>query len=302
MFYSLKDRLKRVTFDYRVRGILHTPPARIVADSPAVILTQLQHKDVRMFLLAAKSFMVQVPVAHVYILNDGTLTPLDRAVLAAHIPQVSFLELENVHSRHCPQGACWERLLSVAELVKTHYVIQLDGDTLTLGDIGEVVANVTQGAAFTLGTTDDQDIEMMETRCTAAKMAVSGGNSHVQLVAESSFDRLQDFGTLRYVRGCAGFAGFAQGSFTREQVESLSQEMEAAIGRRWHEWGSEQVTSNIIVANIPGARVLPHPKYSSCENLGNCTPAFIHFIGYCRFNKGAYAHFGAQVIRGWQST
>jgi len=297
MFYGLKDRLKRLNFDFRVRGILKTPPARFVPDSPAVILTQLQHKDVRMFMLAAKSFMLQVPISHVYIVSDGTLTADDRAVLAEHIPQVSFFELTDFRSSQCPQGACWERLLTIAELVKKHYVIQLDGDTLALGDISEVAANVADGASFTLGTWDDQEIESMATRCTAAKAALTGANPHVQLLSESSFDQLKDYATLHYVKGCAGFAGFAQGSFSREQVESLSQEMEAAIGRRWHEWGSEQVMSNIVVANIPGARVLPHPKYSSCENLDNYTPAFIHFIGYCRFNKGAYARFGQQMIR-----
>ncbi|HRE15880.1 MAG TPA: hypothetical protein PLW86_02275 [Rhodocyclaceae bacterium] len=296
MFYGLKDRLKRSKFDFQVRDILHTPPARIVANAPAVILTQLQHKDVRMFLLASKSFMAQVPVSHVHILSDGTLTADDMAVLSAHIPQVSFLQLADHRSSLCPQGACWERLLSIAELVKQHYVIQLDGDTLALGDISEVAANVADGAAFTLGTWDDQEIESMATRCVAAKAAMTGANPHVQLLAESSFDQFKDYASLRYVKGCAGFAGFSRGSFTREQVESLSQEMEAAIGRRWHEWGSEQVMSNIVVANIPGARVLPHPKYSSCENLDNYTPAFIHFIGYCRFNKGAYARFGRQVI------
>lgn len=301
MFYSLKDRFRRLNFDYRVRKILHTPPARIVADSPAVILTQLQHKDVRMFLLACKSFMAQVPIAHVHILSDGTLTSEDMACLAQHIPQVSFLQLADVRSPKCPQGACWERLLSIAQLVQQHYVVQLDGDTLALGDISEVAEHIAAARSFTLGTWDDQQIESMETRCSAAKAALTAARPHVQLLAEANFDKFSEYATLRYAKGCAGFAGFARGSFTRERVEALSQEMEAAIGQRWHEWGSEQVMSNIIVSNTPGAAVLPHPKYSSCENLDNYQPAFIHFIGYCRFNKGAYARLGQEMIRRLQA-
>jgi len=297
MFYGLKDRLRRTKFDYQTHDILNTPPARIVADSPAVILTQMQHKDVRMFLLASKSFMAQVPVAHVNIVSDGTLTADDMAILADHIPKVTFFQLEDFRSSQCPQGACWERLLGIAELVKQHYVIQLDGDTLALGDISEVSANIADGSSFALGTWDDQVIERMETRCIEAKAALSGPNPHIQLLSEASFDQLKDYPTLSYVKGCAGFAGFSRGSFSRERVEALSMEMQAAVGPRWREWGSEQVMSNIIVSNVPGARVLPHPKYSSCENLDNYTPAFIHFIGFCRFNKGAYAKFGQQVIR-----
>ncbi len=135
----------------------------------------------------------------------------------------------------------------------------------------------------------------MRERCDITKAKKSGPHAHVQQVAESNFDKLEKFDTLRYVKGCAGFAGFPQGSFSREFVEEISAQMEAAIGVKWREWGSEQVMSNIVVSNIAGAVVLPHPKYSSCEKLDVDSPAFIHFIGYCRFNKGIYAKLARQI-------
>ncbi|HCY63352.1 MAG TPA: hypothetical protein DHV59_11095 [Oxalobacteraceae bacterium] len=298
MFYGIRDRLKRGKYDFQVREILHTSPARITTGSPAVILTQLQKKDLRMFLIASKAFMAKVPVGHVYILNDGTLTAVDEELLVKHMQSVTFLRLDDYRSPVCPQGACWERLLSIAELVKEHYVIQLDSDTLAIGNIDEVCANVERGIAFTLGTWDDQKIESMHKQCEMAKIKISGANPHVQQVAEANFEKIKKYNSLLYVKGCAGFAGFPKGSFTSDFVEEISAEMEAAIGCKWHEWGSEQVMSNIVVSNIPGAVVLPHPKYSSCENLDNFLPAFIHFIGYCRFNKGAYARLSQQVIKG----
>lgn len=298
MFYGIRDRLKRGKYDFQVREILRTSPARITVGAPAVILTQLQKKDLRMFLVASKAFMAKVPVSHVYILNDGTLSVAEEEFLAKHIRRVTFLRLEDYRSSVCPQGACWERLLSIAELVKKHYVIQLDSDTLAVGNIDEIHANVEAGIAFTLGTWDDQKIEAMRESCEMAKTKIVGANPHVQQVAESNFEKLKKYNALRYVKGCAGFAGFPQDSFAADFVEEISAEMEAAIGRKWHEWGSEQVMSNIVVSNIPGAVVLPHPKYSSCENLDNYLPAFIHFIGYCRFNKGAYARLSCQVIKG----
>ncbi len=130
---------------------------------------------------------------------------------------------------------------------------------------------------------------------TARKMNPSA-KSHVQLVAEANFDKLRDFHSLRYVRGCAGFAGFARRSFTPEFVEAISRQMHAAIGDKWAEWGSEQVMSNIVVANIAQAVVLPHPKYADCQKMKAGQTAFIHFIGSCRFNGGIYAKRGVSVI------
>ena len=120
--------------------------------------------------------------------------------------------------------------------------------------------------------------------------------AHVQLVAEANFHKLRDFETLRYIRGCAGFAGFPRRSFTRGFVEKISGEMRAAIGDKWAEWGSEQVMSNIVVANVPGAVVLPHPKYADCHKMRRGETMFVHFIGSCRFTGGTYAKLAAGVI------
>jgi len=68
------------------------------------------------------------------------------------------------------------------------------------------------------------------------------------------------------------------------------------LGDRWKEWGSEQVMSNIVVANTPGSRVLPHPKYCDCSKIKNGETAFIHFIGSCRFTGGTYAKLAREAI------
>src|SRR3546814_2103893 len=66
----------------------------------------------------------------------------------------------------------------------------------------------------------------------------------------------------RYVRGCAGFAGFARGGDARMLAETFSQEATRLLGaERWARWGSEQVASNMIVANDPNALLLPYDHY-----------------------------------------
>lgn len=296
MFYQLKDRVRRYRFAVACKGVLQAAPVALDASSNLVVLSQVQHKDVLLLLLAVKSFARQVRPRTVCVLNDGSLSANDRAVLREHIPGVNLLELAEFRSAICPRGGTWERLLAIASLVRDHYVIQLDSDTLTIGLIEEVRHCIERQSAFALGTWNHQKIETMRERSETARKLAHQTDSHVQVVAEANLDKLDDFESLRYVRGCSGFAGFARQSFTREFVEAISGQMQAAIGAKWSEWGSEQVMSNIVIANTPNAIVLPHPKYADCHKMQPGVTEFIHFIGSCRFDDGNYARLGAQVI------
>lgn len=296
MLYRLTDRLSRAQFDAKCRAVLDAPPAALVSESPLLVLSQLQHKDLTMYLLAVKSFARRVEVGAVAVVDDGSLTPGDVEILRRHVPGIRFFALQEFRSPHCPRGGTWERLLAISELARERYVIQLDSDTLALGELPEVAACVTGGVSFVIGTWDQQDFETMAERAGRAKPLASGVAAHVQVLAEANLDRLTGFRDLRYVRGCSGFSGFARGAVSREFVEAISAEMLAALGPRWTEWGSEQVMSNIAVANAPRARVLPHPKYADCQKMRNGETVFVHFIGSCRFRQGVYATFGAALI------
>jgi len=264
--------------------------------SDVAVLSQLQHKDVLMYLLALKSFARRIAPRAVYVVDDGSLTASDAALLSEHIPCLVLLASSAFHSEACPVGGTWERLLAIATLVKDHYVIQLDSDTLTLGPIAEVRDCIAGHAPFVIGTWDNQKIESMQERSATARKRVDGLNGHVQVVAEANFDKLDDFASLRYVRGCSGFAGFARRSVAREFIEDISKQMSSAIGKKWSEWGSEQVMSNVVIANVANSVVLPHPKYADCQKMRPEVTEFIHFIGSCRFDGGTYARLGADLI------
>jgi hypothetical protein len=288
--------MRRVRFEDACRAIFRTAPVTFDASSRFVLVSQLQHKDVLMYLLAVKSFTKRVQPSAVYLIDDGTLTAEDRAKLKDHVPRVTFFSLAAFQSAACPRGGCWERLLAISTLVAESHVIQLDSDTLTIGRIEEVRNALERGLSFTLATWDRQKTESMRERAEKAKKVRAQGNDHIQVVAEASFDKLDHFESLLYVRGCAGFAGFACGSFDRAFMEEISRQMRSAIGERWTEWGSEQVMSNILVANSPNAVVLPHPKYADCHKMKAEVTEFVHFIGSCRFDGGNYGRLGAQVI------
>ncbi|AFL75882.1 hypothetical protein [Thiocystis violascens] len=289
-------KFNRARFLNVASKILATPPLALGHDNGAVVATMLQHKDMLMYLLALKSFARWIPVSRVVVVNDGSLGSEDLRILAAHVPGIKLLALEKFRSDQCPVGGCWERLLAITELTREAYVIQLDADTLTLGDLAEVREHVQVARPFTIATWDKQEIEPMAMATESAKESLSRHpNKHVQLVTEASFAQLTDYQNLNYVRGCAGFMGFASGSLDRRIIECFSKEIRSIVGPVWETWGSEQVMANIMLANAPDAVVLPHPRYCDCNRILEKETKFVHFIGSCRFSDKTYIRMAQKV-------
>lgn len=289
MFYKLKDQLRRKNFSRRVQYLLKTAPLVLGDPSAPAVLSQLQHKDVLMYLAAIKSFATRVPVGAVYIVDDGSLTDVDRKLLNDHIPGIRFMVLAECRDTRLPRGGTWERLIAIARLSESRYVVQLDADTLSLGQLEEVVQACRSDRSFTIGTWDGQTPETASECAIRARGALTRIKSHVQIEAEALFDKLSNSASLRYVRGCSGFAGFARGPNKLDFMYELSSQLQSLLGQTWNHWGSEQVMSNLLVANQPNAFVLPHPDYTDCEKMQPGRARFVHFIGTCRFRDGHYA-------------
>lgn len=289
MFYKLKDRFRRARFASQVQGILDTSPVVMGDDAAPWVLSQLQHKDVLMYLAAIKSFAIHIRPAAVHVVDDGSLTARDRALLARHVPGVQIHALADCREPDLPTGGTWERLTAIARLSQLHYVIQLDADTLAVAPIDEVAEAIRSSRAFAIGTWDGQTIEAACETAPRARAHMTQKAPHVQIVAEAHFDRLRNPEMLKYVRGCSGFAGFPPSPGRIEMMHHLSSQIQQLIGDKWREWGSEQVMSNLLVANHAHAQVLPHPDYADCEKMQPGKTRFVHFIGTCRFRGGRYA-------------
>ncbi|HEV2619784.1 MAG TPA: hypothetical protein VGU23_07585 [Acidobacteriaceae bacterium] len=251
-----------------------------------------------MYLIAVKSFCHRLGrTPRVVVLNDGSLTASDLAILHAHIPQIRIVSLSDVPADRCPKRNCWERLLLISDLVKDSYVIQIDSDTITAGPIDEVSQCIAENRSFTLlGDRSHPQIESMADACARAKENLG---PMVQAVCERSFDQLPECASLRYVRGNAGFTGFAKGSIDREKIVAMSDLMRRIAQSKWDEWGSEQVTSNLLIANSPVACVLQFPKYLSYwahSGVPYANASFIHFIGPHRFSNGFYVQTARKIL------
>jgi hypothetical protein len=297
MFFRARRALGRAWFDFNCSSLLRTPPIH-VNDDQLTLVTMLCHGEVMMYLLAVKSFCAQGGRnPKVVILDDGTLTRSDHAVLRAHIPEIRIVSIAEVAPDRCPKGSCWERLLLISDLVRETYVVQLDSDTLTAHSITEVTQCIDANRSFTLlGDRSYPEIETMESACARSKKNLG---PMVQAVCERSFDQLPESASLKYVRGNAGFTGFAKRSIDREKIVWFSDLMRRIANDKWDEWGSEQVTSNLLIANSEDALVLEFPKYLSYwahAGVPYEDASFIHFIGPHRFSNGFYVKIARRVI------
>jgi hypothetical protein len=285
-----------------MRELLATPPLP-AAESDVTIVSMVCHGEVRMYLLALKSFVRQMQQSpKVVVLSDGSLTAEDAALLRTHVPSISLVEIASIATGTCPKGGCWERLLLICDLVKDGYVVQLDSDTLTSQPIPEVLACIAENRCFTL--LGDRSYPRVQPMLEAWEGLRSNRSSQPQAVCERNFDKLPEAKELLYLRGNAGFVGFARNSISRERVAWFSDLMRRIAEGTWDQWGSEQLTSNLLIANAEGSLPLPFPKYCSYwahHDVDYSASAFIHFIGPFRYANGLYRKSAEKVLRALQS-
>lgn len=273
-----------------VRSILDTPPIQ-PRDDGVILFSMIGTAVMLPYLVAAKSLNAHLQRGKIMLLDDGTLTAMDKAHLAHHCGNPQILTFADIATAPCPKGNCWERLLAILDLRRDHYVIQLDSDTVTLGPVPEIAAAIDANRSFTLGGgLEDVQHGFMTIPQMIDTIYPDGPiYPHIQSVIEASLRDVPGADGLKYIRGCAGFAGFARSANGRAMAERFAQDAGRAVGPRFSEWGSEQAASNFVIANDPDPIQLPYDRYTNHweEDLPP-HPAFIHYIGTYRYDRGSY--------------
>lgn len=285
---ELVRRYRLRLFNQEVIKVLHTAPVVFKPNAP-LIVSMVHHRDVLPYLAAIKSFVRYVPVSGVVVVADKSIDDNDRETFRKQMPGVIIRDASEFVREGIPSGGCWERLVAIANYAAANYVIQLDADTLTISEPWSVIHAIQNNFSFTLGTYDLQaKVNVLEVARWAQSHCTNNANPHIQLICESKLMTASNGDESKvYIRGCAGFAGFGIGSFSEDDVKTLSTRMNYALKELWSKWGTEQFASNYIVSNIDGSVVLPHPVYTT-PNLINKTTVFIHFIGPLRYSGGKY--------------
>lgn len=286
-------RLQRDFFRWRylnaARDVLETRPV-VRGTVQFTLLSMVHHRDIISYLVAVKSFTRFVNPERIVVVCDPSIDANDRAVLKKHVPHLEFREANEFTNSRIPRGGTWERLFAISHYVTEGYVVQLDADTVTLDSIDEVLASIQEGRGFVLGETPRQRLMSL------AETSRRGPHPHVQAASELAIDSVGLPAENLYVRGCSGFTGFPRDERMAARMLDFSERMWDRLGDRWQEWGTEQVTSNYLVANTPGAAVLPFPKYGTPDQK-NAKIVFLHFIGSMRFVNNKYTFTSREVIR-----
>ncbi len=285
------------------KAVFSTPPIAPQIDG-VVVFSMIGTRVVAPYLVAAKSFMQALGRGRVVLLDDGSLTPTDKSVLAAHLGDPELRSIHDVETGDVPRGGCWERLMTLIDLSAHDYVIQLDSDTVTLGTVDEVRAAIAARRSFTILGGSDGEAQGLKTLTDFRLDVYPDGpdalapDAHVQTQIEARMDLLPDPDVRHYVRACAAFTGFAPGSVSLADALVFSRAAQAAVGADiWRQWGSEQVASNFLVANTPDPVLLPYARFFHFWNDGDRPdPGVVHFPGTHRYTGAAYARATATAL------
>lgn len=285
MFYRLRDSFNRAKLNRALRPILNTKPHPSDRQD-LLIFSAVSHRDLLMYLAAVKSLAQFLPAVGIVAMNDGSLTADDQAILNIHLPGIRIVSGRDIYTGKVPADTMWQRMFWSIKLAQEAYVIQLDSDTLTLARPDYVIETIAASKSFILGTRECQAIERIEARSAAVSHSQS---NNIQTVSERAMRLLSDAGSRYYVRGSAGFYGFAPHSVRFEDAENIFIAMDRLTQGRFVEYGSEQFAANFLVANTEGAVVLPFPTYAVHDHHGSATESiFLHFIGSFRYYGNTY--------------
>jgi hypothetical protein len=133
-----------------IAGILHTAPLEALDEGPAIV-SLLGTANVLPYLVAIKSLRHQFGHGAAVLIDDGTLTGGDRAILAHHCGDPEILPHQTVRRGPFPADRGWALLLTILDRRAGRYWIALEPHTVALGPLREIGAAVASNRSFGAG-------------------------------------------------------------------------------------------------------------------------------------------------------
>ncbi len=286
-----------------ITGVLNTPPIEPKQDG-VVLFSMIGTAVLLPYLVAVKSLWHELRRGRIAILDDGTLTAQDRAILAHHCGDPEIMRIAGVKLDEFPAGGTWERLLTILDNRAGEYWIQLDSDTVTLGAVPEIGEAIARNRSFLFLGGEDAEVGPLPLAEFCERFYPDGEqDGHVQTRIESRLDSISAARGWKYARGCSGFAGFAATGSGRPLASAFLAELTRMIGADDVSiWGTEQVTSNFHLSNEAEPVVLPYARYMNYWNEAwHDDTRFVHFVGTHRHDNNAYIEASLEAIGRLQS-
>jgi hypothetical protein len=276
-----------------ILAILNTPPIQPKNDG-LVIFSMIGTSVLLPYLVAVKSLWQQLQRGRVAILDDGSLTAQDRAILAQHCGDPQILRMQDIPMGNFPKGGKWERLLTVLDHRAGEYWLHLDSSTVTLGPLPEVERAISANRSFILLADDivpDEPVEL-----SGIAQACIGVEKITGI--ESAMGRMAPGLGWKYVRGTTGFAGFAAGNAGRELAGAFVARLKDLVGSDEASLrDADQIAASFLIANEGAPVCLPQDKYRRYRGepwSEDCQ--FLEFTGDHRHANGGFIEASQRAI------
>ena len=281
-----------------VLGILETPPIRPARDG-LVLFAAIGSAEVLPFLVAVKALWAQLGRGRVAVLDNGTLTSADRAILAQHCGDPQILRRDDVPRGPFPHGQGWEALLTVLDHRAGEYWLQLDCSTLAVGPVWELERAIGSNRSFAMMGSASDPTEPLELGAFARRCGADDADDPQGRI-ESLLSKVAPGLGWKYLRGSGGLAGFAAGNGGRDRAGAFVSRLLDAIGPD-DVSGSAQatalITANFLIANEGAPACLPPDRYLNYTGADwHADTAVVHFGNAHRYDRGAYMEASRGVI------
>lgn len=280
-----------------IADVLRTPPI-IARNDGLVIFSMIGTATLLPYLVAVKSLWAELGRGRIAILDDGTLTAQDRAILAHHCGDPEIIAIAAVKLAGLPTSRVWTRLFTMLDRRRAEYWIHLDCNTVTIASVPELVQAVARNRSFLLPAGQDADKTVLPLDEYTAQTYPDGPVDGEALAAiESRLDQLGHT-DWRYIRGNPALLGFAAGGTGQRFAGAFLDHLKRLLGEEViHASGAEQAVASFQIANDRDAVLLPCERY--CDYRARPwgpQVAFLNFAGDLRHLDDAYAAVSRKVI------
>jgi hypothetical protein len=250
-----------------IAGVLHTAPLEPATTGPGIV-SLLGTAEVLPYLVAAKSLHRSLRRGRFTVVDDGTLTGEDRAILAHHCGDPEIVPHQAVRRAALPAGGGWALLLTILDRRAGQYWIALDPHTVTLGELPEVAAANASNRSFGLAAGEARGGRARQSQRRVAALCGTRG--------------------WRYRHGCGGLSGFAAGGTGRALATAFHTEL--------GEEATAELARNLVLANEAEPVWLAKPRYAvHAAKPGATDAALQHFPNGPRHGE-PYAEAGRAAI------
>jgi hypothetical protein len=253
-----------------IAGVLHTAPIEPTGAGPTMA-SLLGSAEVLPYLVAIKSLHRGLARGRIAIVDDGTLTGEDRAILAHHCGDPEILPHHAVARGPFPPGGAWALLLTMLDRRAGQYWIMLDPRTVTLAELPEVKAAVTGNRSFALTSGEPPGGPARRLERRVAALAGTRG--------------------WRYRAGCTGLVGFAAGGAGRALAAAFHGEFGALA-----EPATAEHVRNLLLANEAEPVWLPREAYGVHDAEANAQDAAFRYFPNGPRHGEAYAEASRAAI------